>query len=106
MRGMPMVPLFLWLGVLPVAAQNDSPGIVRYDCEKPVCNVRCAGKNTNLALKYKTLTVFRMKDHPERLWITVDDDQYPIADDATCKFEGKPIYEFGPATPAPLGLRR
>lgn len=58
------------------------------------------GNDGNIDLTYRKLTVFQLKDHPRRLWIDVNNTEYVLGDDTSCKFEGTP--SFGVQT-SPLG---
>jgi hypothetical protein len=84
----------LALGTLRADAQSEIGVLVTYDCEQPTCTLRCTGDNTNIAENYKRATVFQWKDHVRRLWISVNNVQYVLGDDATCKFEGKPTFKW------------
>jgi hypothetical protein len=100
MRRILMLALLLGMGAVPVKAFSEIQLLVQYDCQKPTCNLVCTGPNANLALTYSTLTVFQWKNHVRRLWISVNDTHHVLGDDMTCKFEGRPNFEFG-SSPLP-----
>ena len=78
MRRMLMASMFVCLGVGPAAALSEVEGIVKYDCEKTACSIKCSGANTDLSFTYKTLFVFTWKLHSRRLWLTANDAQYVL----------------------------
>jgi hypothetical protein len=90
---------FLSLGALPAKALSEMQGLVQYDCTQN-CNLKCWGTAGNIDLTYRTLLVFQWKDHVRRLWISVNDTQYVLGDDTSCKFEGTPKFKF---QTSPLG---
>jgi hypothetical protein len=84
---------FVSLGAVSANAYSEIQGLVRYDCTQD-CTLQCWGTGVNIQLKYRTLTVFQWKDHVRRLWIGLADAQYVLGDDTTCRFEGKPTFQF------------
>jgi hypothetical protein len=100
MRLLVLAAILLTLFVRPAAALSEIQGLVQYDCQTATCSFLCTGTNTNLNVSYRQALVFQWKDHVRRLWIAVNDVQYVLGDDVTCKFEGKPSFTF-PSSPLP-----
>lgn len=84
---------FLSFGPSLASALSEIQALVQYDCTQD-CNLKCWGTEGSIDLTYRTLTVFQWKEHPRRLWITVNNTQYVLGDDTSCKFEGTPKYKF------------
>lgn len=109
---------FASLGSLQANALSEIQPLVQYDCTQD-CNLKCWGTEGNIDVTYRTLTVFQWKDHPRRLWIAVNNTQYALGNDTSCKFEGTLTFKFQtspipPVTPpciclgnqcTPLGCR-
>lgn len=89
----------LGLFPMPANAYSEMQPLVEYVCTQD-CTLKCWGTDGNIDLTYRTLTVFQWKDHPRRLWIAVGNTQYVLGDDTSCKFEGKPTFQF---QTSPLG---
>ena len=85
--------MLLSLGALPAKALSEIQGLVQYDCAQD-CTLKCWGTGSNIELTYRTLLVFQWKDHVRRLWISVNDTQYVLGDDTSCKFEGRPSFRY------------
>lgn len=100
MRRFLLTALFLGPCAAPASALSEMQSLVQYDCQQPTCSLQCTGPNTNLTLTYRTLTVFQWKNHARRLWIAVNDTHHVLGDDMTCKFEGRPTFEYG-SSPLP-----
>ena len=78
---------------LPAKGLSELQGLVQYDCTQD-CNLKCWGPEGNIDLTYRTLTVFQWKDHVRRLWISVNNTNYVLGDDTSCRFEGTPKFEY------------
>ena len=89
----------LCFGAVPAHALSEIQGLVQYDCDQN-CNAQCTGPQTTFTVTYRTLLVFQWKDHVRRLWLTANDQHFVLGDDVTCKFEGRPSFQFGSS---PLG---
>jgi hypothetical protein len=89
----------LSFGALPAKALSEMQGLVQFDCTQD-CSLKCWGTAGNIDLTYRTLLVFQWKDHVRRLWIAVNNTQYVLGDDTSCRFEGTPRFKF---QTSPLG---
>lgn len=85
----------------PALALSEIQGLVEYTCPAgQTCKAECTGPNTSFAVTYQQLTVFQWKDHVRRLWLAVNNEQFVLGDDTTCKFQGTPRFQF---SSSPLG---
>jgi hypothetical protein len=100
MRRFLMAAVFTALCTSPAGALSEMQALVQYDCQAQACTAQCTGPQTNFSVAYQTLTVFQWKDHVRRIWIAANAEQYLLGDDTTCKFEGRPTFQFNTS---PLG---
>jgi hypothetical protein len=74
--------------------------IYDFKCDAPsTCTLRCWNSGTLVEEKYNVLKVYQYKEHPTRIWYSINSIPHILGADATCNFGALPVTPIG-GTPA------
>jgi hypothetical protein len=66
----------------------------------PACDLKCWGPGgTTIQVEYREAYVYQFKEHPRRLWLSVDGRRYVLGDSETCQFGNPPTVPINPPPP-------
>ncbi len=70
-----------------------------FGCGPTKCDLVCRLAGQEVNLKYDVVYVYQFKEHPRRLWMSVDGRRYFLGDDDSCRFGNPPTSPIDAPTP-------
>src|SRR3979490_1126171 len=71
--------------------------IYDFRCDAPSkCTLKCWNSGALVEEKYNALKVYQFKEHPTRIWYSIEGVPHILGADATCNFGALPVTPIGP----------